>query len=75
MSIEKCEDCHEQAEVLCHCSCGKWVCFDCGWYRHWRPNAQQSMHPTSGTLRGLDALSTPEANPAPEHLSIPPTCG
>ena len=37
--------------------------------------AQQSMHPTSGTLRGLEVLSTPEENPAPEVLSTPPTCG
>lgn len=37
--------------------------------------AQQGLHPTSGTLRGLEELSTPEANPAPKTLSNPPTCG
>lgn len=35
--------------------------------------AQQSMHPTSETLRGLQALSAPQQLSAPEADSIPPT--
>lgn len=38
-------------------------------------NAQQSMHPTSGTLLGLGELSKLEENPAPKILLTPPTCG
>lgn len=38
-------------------------------------NAQQNMHPTSGSLPGLKAVSTPENLSAIEVLSTPPTCG
>lgn len=38
-------------------------------------DAEQSMHPTSGIQRGLEDLSTPEENPAPEVNPTPPTCG
>ncbi len=37
--------------------------------------AQQSMHPTSGSLLGLGELSKLEENPAPKILLTPPTCG
>lgn len=44
VTIEKCEDCHQVAEALYHCHCGKWVCGDCGWYNHWQESAQHGVH-------------------------------
>jgi hypothetical protein len=40
-----------------------------------RKSAQQSMHPTSETLRGKLALLTPEQLSALEVLLTPLTCG
>lgn len=67
-----CEDCKEATDRLYHCSCGDWVCSDCGWYRHW-----QTSRPTPHALDGGDsaasqAVSTPEVLSTLLALSIQP---
>ena len=37
--------------------------------------AEHSLHPTSGTLRDLQAVSTPQPLASSQALSTPPTCG
>ena len=38
-------------------------------------DAEQSLRPTSGSLRGLQAVSTPQPLVSSQALSTPPTCG
>lgn len=57
VTIEKCEDCHQVAEALYHCSCGKWVCDDCGWYNHWQESAQHGVQPNDAASQNSDSSS------------------
>jgi hypothetical protein len=40
-----------------------------------RERAEQGLHPTSGSLRDLQAVSTPQPLASSQALSTPPTCG
>jgi hypothetical protein len=43
------------------------------WYLEER--AEQGLHPTSGSLPDLQAVSTPQPLASSQALSTPPTCG
>lgn len=40
-----------------------------------KQRAQQSLHPTSGSLPDLQAVSTPQPLVSSQAVSTPPTCG
>lgn len=54
-----------------------WTCVSAKEFNAWRKKntAQQSMHPTSGSLHVLQADSTPQPLATSQALSTPPTCG
>jgi len=74
---EWCNDC--QCMVTNPCLHNEYLpCYERSTYIRLRRKyeaVEQSVQPTGGILRDLQAFSTTEQNPAPEHYRVPPTSG